>query len=72
MALQVETVKSEVEVMRSPLQTQAESGGMSHESGDETLGALRGRNQLREQLRPLVLEIMHDELDRMKRKVGSP
>ena len=72
MALQVEKVESDVQVLRNPLQTQQESGGMSREGGDETLGELRGRNQLREQLRPLVLEILHDELDRMKRKVGSP
>lgn len=71
MALQVDSVQSEVQVLRNPL-TQTESGGASNAAGDDTLGALRGTNQLRERLRPIVLEIMHDELERMKRKIGAP
>lgn len=72
MSLIIDNVQSDVQVTRTPLQTQEQSGGMSREGGDETLGALRGRSQLREELRPIVLEILHDELDRMKRKVGAP
>ena len=72
MTLLIDNVQSDVQVTRNPLQTQEQSGGMSRAGGDETLGALRGRSELREELRPIVLEILHDELDRMKRKVGAP
>jgi hypothetical protein len=33
---------------------------------------VRGRAELREKLRPIVMEILNDELTRIKRKVGSP
>ncbi|HEY5933082.1 MAG TPA: hypothetical protein VIU61_00520 [Kofleriaceae bacterium] len=66
MPLHIDRVESEIKILRSE-STAAPTGG-----GSETLGALRGRNALREQLRPIVLEILHDELERMKRKVGAP
>jgi hypothetical protein len=66
MPLHIDRVESEIKVLRS------ESAAAPTGGGSETLGALRGRNALREQLRPIVLEILHDELERMKRKVGAP
>ncbi len=70
MPLQIDRVETEMEVMRSAATDRPM--GVERHAGDETLGALRGRNALRERLRPIVLEIMHDELDRIRRKVGSP
>jgi LPS O-antigen subunit length determinant protein (WzzB/FepE family) len=73
MALQIDRVESEVEITKvAGASAPSSAGGAANAAGDDTLGALRGRNQLREQLRPIVLEILHDELDRMKRKVGAP
>jgi len=70
MPLQIDRVDTEIQVMRSAA-TDAPTATERH-AADETLGALRGTNALKERLRPIVLEIMHDELDRMRRKVGSP
>lgn len=70
MAIQIDRVNSEISVQRAA-STDAPMGAERHGS-DDTLGALRGNSALREKLRPIVLEIMHDELDRMRRKVGSP
>jgi hypothetical protein len=69
MPLHIGRVDAEIEIMRSPATT---ATGGERSSGDDILGALRGRNALRERLRPLVLEILHDELTRMKRKIGAP
>ncbi len=77
MPLRIDHVDSRIEVMRK-----AASGGVPGGSeasaapgaggGSETLSAVRGRSALREMLRPIVMEILDDELQRMKRKVGSP
>jgi hypothetical protein len=70
MPLQIDRVDSEVQIMRTAA-TDAPTGTERH-AGSDILGALRGDNALKEKIRPLVLEIMHDELDRMRRRVGSP
>ena len=72
MPLRIDRVDTEIEILRKeagalPSDSAAGSGG-----GDETLGTLRGRAALRENLRPIVMEILNDELNRIKRKVGSP
>ncbi|MBX3306647.1 MAG: hypothetical protein KF751_11420 [Nitrospira sp.] len=73
MPLRIDRVDTEIEILRK------ESNGVSESStspvgggGSETLAALRGRAALREKLRPIVMEILNDELMRIKRKVGSP
>ncbi len=74
MPLRIDRVESEVEVLRK-----ASDGGGTESSaapggggGDETLATVQGRAALREKLRPIVLEILDDELARIKRKVGAP
>jgi len=69
MPLHIGRVDAEIEIMRSAADT---ATGGERSAGDDILGGLRGRNALRERLRPLVLEILHDELTRMKRKIGAP
>jgi hypothetical protein len=69
MPLHIGRVDAEIEIMRSPGTT---ATGEERSAGDDTLGALRGRNAMLAKLRPLVLEILHDELTRMKRKIGAP
>jgi hypothetical protein len=70
MPLRIDRVDTEIEILRK------EAGGNADASaapgGAEALATVRGRNALREQLRPLVMEILTDELTRMKRKIGSP
>lgn len=72
MPLRIDRVESEVEVLRkaddgTPAQSGSSSGG-----SDQVLSAAQGRAALREKLRPIVLEIVDDELARIKRKVGAP
>jgi hypothetical protein len=74
MPLRIDRVDTEIEILRkdsgaggSDLSISPGTGG-----GSETLGAVRGRAELREKLRPIVMEILNDELTRIKRKVGSP
>lgn len=73
MPLRIDRVDTEIEILRK-----AEDGGAAPDAGtasgggDETLSTLRGRAALREKLRPIVMEILNDELARIKRKVGSP
>lgn len=69
MPLHIDRVDAEIEVRRTP--DGAATGG-ERSAGDDTLGALRGRAAQLARLRPLVLEILHDELTRMKRKIGAP
>jgi hypothetical protein len=73
MALQIDRIDAEMEILRQPDSAPGRTPSAPDASGgEEALGALRGRSALREKLRPIVLEILHDELARMKRKVGSP
>lgn len=73
MPLRIDRVESEVEVMRKADGGAAVAGAAPGSGGgDETLANLQGRAALREKLRPIVLEILDDELARIKRKVGSP
>lgn len=73
MPLRIDRVDTEIEILRK------DAGGCASESslspgsgGSETVGSVRGRAELREKLRPIVMEILNDELMRIKRKVGSP
>jgi len=73
MPLRIDRVDTEIEIMRK------EAGGASDASvnpgsggGEETLAAVTGRVALREKLRPIVMDILNDELNRIKRKVGAP
>jgi hypothetical protein len=73
MVLRIDRVDSEIEILRK------EAGGMEESGlapgiggGSEALATVRGRSELREKLRPIVMEILNDELTRIKRKVGSP
>lgn len=71
MTLRIDRVSTEIEIL-------AKSSGDSPEVSDsssvasEDLNTLRGRTALREKLRPIVMEILNDELMRIKRKVGAP
>jgi hypothetical protein len=75
MPLRIDRVDTEIEILRK------DSGDGDHESAaggvrdggiSEALSTGRGRIELREKLRPIVMEILNDELMRIKRKVGSP
>ena len=73
MPLRIDRVDTEIEILRKG------SSGASDSSvapgaggGSESLSAVSGRSELREKLRPIVMEILNDELTRMKRKVGAP
>lgn len=68
MPLRIDRVDTEIEIFRKS----DSSGGGSASGGEEALGAVRGRAELREKLRPIVMEILNDELTRIKRKVGAP
>jgi len=73
MPLRIDRVDTDIEILRTASGAPSEaavspgSGG-----GTETLEAVRGTAKLREQLRPIVMEILNDELNRIKRKVGAP
>jgi hypothetical protein len=69
MPLRIDRVDTEIEILRKPA-TDAVGAGTG--GGAETLATLRGRAALREKLRPIVMDILNDELARIKRKVGSP
>lgn len=68
MSIHIDRVHTDMEVLASP----STDGLDGSSGGDETLGALRGRSALRERLRPIVLEIVRDELKRIKRRLGTP
>lgn len=74
MPLRIDRVESEVEVMRKADDGGSAVAGAAPASGggSETLASVQGRAAMREKLRPIVLEILDDELARIKRKVGSP
>lgn len=71
MALRIDRVDTEIEILRKETGDGASDAGATG-GGEESLATVRGRAALREQLRPIVLEILEDELARLKRKVGSP
>lgn len=71
MPLRIDRIDTEIEILRK----EADGAGDASPGaggGAETLASVRGRAALREKLRPIVLEILTDELNRIKRKVGSP
>ena len=73
MPLRIDRVDTEIEILRKDAGGAAESSmAPGSGGGSDTLAAVRGRNELRDKLRPIVMEILNDELTRMKRKVGSP
>ena len=69
MPLRIDRVDTDIEILRKATGDASETGSGG---GSETLAALRGGAALREKLRPIVMEILNDELTRIKRKVGSP
>jgi hypothetical protein len=71
MPLRIDRVDTEIEILRKEAGG-ASGAGPGFGGGSETLSAVRGRSELREKLRPIVMEILNDELMRIKRKVGSP
>lgn len=74
MPLHIDRVDTEIEILRKEPQAGAPDAGVGPGTGGgaDTLATVRGRAELREQLRPIVLEILNDELNRIKRKVGAP
>jgi hypothetical protein len=70
MPVQIDRVDTEIEIQRKA--EGGAPGAASTGGGEEVLASLRGQSALRERLRPMVLEIVRDELNRIKRKVGSP
>ena len=79
MPLRIDRVDTEIEIMRKASGGASGSAGASDSSaapgsggGSETLSSVRGGSELREKLRPIVMEILNDELMRIKRKVGAP
>jgi hypothetical protein len=74
MPLRIDRVDTEIEILRKDAGGGASDSGASPDSGggSGTLATVRGRAELREKLRPIVMEILNDELTRIKRKVGSP
>lgn len=68
MPLRIDRVDTEVEILRKEESSVSPGSG----GGEATLETVRGRAELREKLRPIVMEILNDELTRIRRKVGSP
>ena len=72
MPIQIDRIETEIEILRTADAAGPSAFAQAPSQGEETLGALRGRTALREKLRPIVMEILNDELTRIKRKVGAP
>jgi hypothetical protein len=70
MPLRIDRIDTEIEILRKD----AGGGGSAINvgGGSETLAAVRGRVELREKLRPIVMDILNDELQRIKRHLGAP
>ncbi len=68
MPLRIDRLDTEIEIFRKEESSISPGNG----GGSETLETVRGRAALREKLRPIVMEILNDELTRIHRKVGSP
>lgn len=73
MPLRIDRIDTEIEILRKDAgPAGGDSGSPGTGGGSETLASVRGRADLREKLRPIVMEILNDELTRIKRKVGAP
>jgi hypothetical protein len=74
MPLQIDRVDTEIEILRkeSSDASGVPAANTGSAGGAETLATVSGRAALREKLRPIVMEILNDELMRIKRKVGAP
>jgi hypothetical protein len=72
MVLRIDRVDTEIEILRKEAEGGANLGAVIGGSGSDPLATARGRAELREKLRPIVIEILNDELTRIKRKIGSP
>jgi hypothetical protein len=74
MPLRIDRVDTDIEIFRKEGGDATSASALSPGSGGgaDTLASVRGRAELREKLRPIVMEILNDELMRIKRKVGSP
>ena len=70
MPLRIDRIDTEIEILRKEAAPAAEGPGTG--GGSDTLASVRGHAELREKLRPIVMEILNDELTRIKRKVGAP
>jgi hypothetical protein len=70
MALRIDRVDTEIEILRKDAGDMP--GPHASSGGSDTLATVRGRAEWREKLRPIVVEILNDELTRIKRKVGAP
>jgi hypothetical protein len=72
MPLRIDRVDTEIEILRKDAGEATGATETSAGSGSDALATVRGRAALRETLRPIVMDILNDELARIKRKVGSP
>jgi hypothetical protein len=74
MPLHIDRVDADIEILRKPAggAGAAEASPGASGGGAETLASINGRAALREKLRPIVLEIITEELERIKRRVGAP
>jgi hypothetical protein len=72
MPLRIDRVDTDIEILRKDAGASESSLSPGSGGGSSSLGAVRGRAELREKLRPIVMDILNDELMRIKRKVGSP
>ena len=72
MPLRIDRIDTEVEIFRKEADGPADATTTGGSVDADLLGTIHGRAALRETLRPYVMEILNDELMRIKRKVGSP
>jgi hypothetical protein len=73
MPLRIDRVDTEIEILRKEADgASTPAPGAPGEFGGEDLNTRHGRAAIREKLRPIVMDILNDELMRIKRKVGSP
>lgn len=74
MPLRIDRVDTEIEILRKESGENADSKAANpgEDALSEALATRQGRAALREKLRPIVMEILNDELMRIKRKVGAP
>jgi hypothetical protein len=71
MTLRIDRVDTEIEFMGRP-RAEGSDVGESSLVGSDDINSMRGRSALRAKLQPIVMEILNDELMRIKRKVGAP
>jgi hypothetical protein len=73
MPLRIDRVDTEIEIFRKEAEGTSDSSvSPGSGGGSDALSSVQGRAALREKLRPIVMEILNDELMRIKRKVGAP